>query len=151
VRIVRRSKEHSRYFSINLWRGRQKAFRAANNWRDTTKVALRKNTRRLLNPSTRNKTTGYSGISRTTSYDNRKDLRYLVYNVCWTDHTGKVRNKKFRACNVESYSAKMDKKAIAAAIKFRMDWEQYADMDNLHNFIPTVYNDWRTKCCEMEI
>jgi hypothetical protein len=150
VRIVRRNQEYSRYFSINSWGGKTKAFRAANNWRDMTKIALRKNTRRLLNPSSKNKTTGYAGISRTTSYDNRKNLRYLVYHACWTDYTGKVRIKTFRACNVANYSADMDRKAIASAIKFRQDWENHADADTLHDFDPTAYNDWRSQSYEME-
>jgi len=148
VRVVRRSKETSRYFSFKSWGGKDKAFAAANNWRDMVKIALRKSTRRLLNPSKRNKSTGCRGISRSIHYDKRNDKSYLGYGVCWTDHTGKRRNKIFQAGNIKNYNEKLDQNAFATAKRFRADWEAHADADTLREFDPAAYKNWRDQYLE---
>jgi hypothetical protein len=143
VRVVRRGKETSRYFSHRLWGGKRKALAAANNWRDQVKIALKNRTRRLSQVSTHNKSTGVLGVSRTQNYDNRKDLTYLIYSVSWVDHTGKKRNKTFSVGNIEHYDKAVELKAFEAAKQFRKDWEYHADHDTLHLLDPQEYRNWR--------
>jgi hypothetical protein len=141
VRIVRRGKETSRYFSHNHWGSKKKALAAARNWRDQVKVALKMNTRRLTKAPAHNKSTGVLGVSRTYSSDNRKDLKYLVYGVGWVDHAGKKRSTAFRACNLNNYNLDMDLIAFEVAKRFREEWEYHADNDTLHLLNPKKYLD----------
>jgi hypothetical protein len=139
VRIVRRGKETSRYFSHNLWGSKKKALDAARNWRDQVKVALKMNTRRLTKAPAHNKSTGVLGVSRTHSADNRKDLKYLVYGVGWVDHTGKKRSTAFRVCNINNYNLEIDLFTFELAKRFREEWEHHSDNDTLHLLDPKKY------------
>ena len=104
VRIVRRGKESSRYFSHKLWGSKTKSLKAAINWRDQMLVTLKGSKTRFLKPPKNKTTTGVTGVSRTIKFDHRKDKSYLCYTVFWVCQ-GKSRNKTFQVGNVESVSA----------------------------------------------
>ena len=62
VRIVRRGKENSRYFSHKLWGNRNKSVAAAIAWRDQMLIVLKGSRTRFLKPP-KNKTTKASIVS----------------------------------------------------------------------------------------
>jgi len=95
VRIVRRGKESSRYFSHKLWGNKNKSLQAAITWRDQMLVVLKGSKTRFLKPPKNKTTTGVTGVSRTIKYDHRKDKNYLCYTVFWVSN-GKSRNKTFQ-------------------------------------------------------
>lgn len=143
VRIVRRQKETSRYFSFRHWGSERKAFIAANHWRDMMKVVLKKSTRYYKSATSKNKSTGIAGISRYISWHKRKQHHILSYSVCWKDATGKSREKTFQVCYVENYTEAKDLRAFEVARQFREDWEHHADEDILHRFNPDAYLNWQ--------
>ena len=143
VRIVRRNKETSRYFSFKLWGSRRKAFVAANRWRDQMEVALKKSTKYFTKATPKNKSTGIVGISRYICWHKQKQHHILSYSVCWTDATSKGREKSFQVCYIENYTLAKDLHAFETAIMFRKDWEHHADEDILHRFNPDAYLNWQ--------
>jgi hypothetical protein len=94
VRIVRRGKESSRYFSHKLWGNRGKSLQAAIAWRDQMLVVLKGSKTRFLKPPKNKTTTGVTGVSRTVKYDHRKDKSYLCYTVFWVCN-GKSKKQNF--------------------------------------------------------
>ncbi|ESS66584.1 hypothetical protein MGMO_184c00050 [Methyloglobulus morosus KoM1] len=128
VRIVRRGKESSRYFSHKLWGGKTKSLKAAIAWRDQMLVALKGSKTRFLKPPKNKTTTGVTGVSRTIKYDLRKDKSYLCYTVFWVDN-GKSRNKTFQVGNVASVTADDDLHTFRTARLFRSCYEYAIDND----------------------
>lgn len=144
VRLVTNRKEVSKLFTTKLWGGRKKALIAANSWREQMIVVLGIKPNRRTCVSKNNLSTGIQGISRTIQTDNRKNLKYLVFQVNWRDETGKKRNKSFNVGNAETYEKSLEKKAFKAAKKFREDYEKHWDNNQLHLFDPKNYQDWRS-------
>lgn len=128
VRIVRRGKENSRYFSHRLWGGKSKSLKAAIAWRDQMLVALKGSRARFLKPPKNKTTTGVTGVSRTIKYDHRKNKSYLCYTVFWVKN-GKSRNKTFQVGNVEKVSADDELHAFRTARLFRSCYEFAIDND----------------------
>ena len=143
VRIVKQGKERSRLFSFSHWGGKKKALAAAISWRDQLKVILNLNDKRVLTVPRNNLSTGIRGISRSVHTDYRKNLKYLVYSVCWTDAKGKKRNKGFRVGNIDIVDKTIDSKAFEAAKKFRKDYEKHVDNNSVYSFDPNKYLKWR--------
>jgi len=142
VRIVRRGKENSRYFSHKLWGNRNKSLKAAITWRDQMLVVLKGSKTRFLKPPKNKTTTGVTGVSRTIKYDHRKDKSYLCYTVFWV-HNGKSRNKTFQVGNVEKITADNELHAFRTAKLFRSCYE-YA-IDNDLPFDESVFSGWKNK------
>ncbi|GAB4264645.1 MAG: hypothetical protein Kow0065_15470 [Methylomicrobium sp.] len=128
VRIVRRGKETSRYFSHKLWGNKNKSLKAAIAWRDQMLVALKGSKTRFLKPPKNKTTTGLTGVSRTIKYDHRKDKSYLCYTVFWVKD-GKSRNKTFQVGNVEKVTADDELHAFRTARLFRSCYEFAIDND----------------------
>ncbi len=143
VRIMRRTKEISRYFSFGQYGHHKKALQEARAWRDSMIKTLKNSTRRFLKPLPQNKSTRCTGISRTISYDKRRGEYFVNYAVCWTDSRGKLRNKKFHVGNADTFTTQADKRAFLAAKIFRRNWERHADLDTLAKFDPRTFQDWR--------
>ncbi|MSS76640.1 MAG: hypothetical protein EXR90_07215 [Methyloglobulus sp.] len=128
VRIVRRGKESSRYFSHKLWGNKTKSLKAAVTWRDQMLVALKGSKTRFLKPPKNKTTTGVTGVSRTIKFDHRKNKSYLCYTVFWVDN-GKSRNKTFQVGNVEIVTADDELHAFRTARLFRSCYEYAIDND----------------------
>lgn len=132
VRIVRRGKESSRYFSHKLWGNRTKSLQAAITWRDQMLVVLKGSKTRFLKPPKNKTTTGVTGVSRTVKYDHRKDKSYLCYTVFWVKDS-KSRNKTFQVGNVETVTADDELHAFRTARLFRSCYEHSIDHDITFN------------------
>ncbi|MEQ1559691.1 MAG: hypothetical protein ABL933_12235 [Methyloglobulus sp.] len=128
VRIVRRGKESSRYFSHKLWGSKVKSLNAAITWRDQMLVALKGSRTRFLKPPKNKTTTGITGVSRTIKFDHRKNKSYLCYTVFWVCD-GKARNKTFQVGNVETVTADAELHAFRTARLFRSCYEHAIDND----------------------
>ena len=128
VRIVRRGKESSRYFSHKLWGNKNKSLQAAITWRDQMLVVLKCSRTRFLKPPKNKTTTGVTGVSRTIKYDHRKDKSYLCYTVFWVKDR-KSRNKTFQVGNVETVTADDELHAFRTAKLFRSCYEHSIDHD----------------------
>lgn len=140
VRIVRRGKERSRYFSHKLWGSKRKSLTAAIQWRDQMLIALKGSRTRFLKTPRNKITTGVTGVSRTVKYDRRKDKSYLCYTVFWV-HDGKPRNKTFQVGNIEAVTADDEFHAFRTAVLFRKSYE-YA-IDNDIPFDDSPFRDWK--------
>ncbi|MCK5354919.1 MAG: hypothetical protein KAJ63_07345 [Methyloprofundus sp.] len=128
VRIVRRGKESSRYFSHKMWGSKSKSLKAAIAWRDQMLIVLKGARTRFLKPPKNKTTTGVTGVSRTIKYDYRKDKSYLCYTVFWIK-AGKSRNKTFQVGNVEKVTADQELHAFRTAKLFRSCYEFAIDFD----------------------
>jgi hypothetical protein len=128
VRIVRRGKESSRYFSHKLWGSKGKSLKAAITWRDQMLIVLKGNRTRFLKPPKNKTTTGVTGVSRTIKYDHRKDKSYLCYTVFWVKDR-KSRNKTFQVGNVDTVTADSELHAFRTARLFRSCYEHAIDHD----------------------
>lgn len=128
VRIVRRGKETSRYFSHKLWGGRTKSLKAAIAWRDQMLVALKGSKIRFLSPPKNKTTTGVTGVSRAVKFDHRKSKSYLCYTVFWVNNR-KSRNKTFQVGNAQAVTADEELHAFRTARLFRMCYEYAIDND----------------------
>ncbi len=128
VRIVRRGKETSRYFSHKLWGNKAKSLQAAIAWRDQMLVVLKGSRTRFLKPPKNKTTTGITGVSRTIKYDHRKDKSYLCYTVFWVKER-KSKNKTFQVGNVETITADDELHAFRTARLFRHCYEHSIDHD----------------------
>ncbi len=128
VRIVRRGKETSRYFSHKLWGNKQKSLHAAITWRDQMLVALKGSKTRFLKPPKNKTTTGVTGVSRTVKYDHRKDKSYLCYTVFWVKD-GVSKNKTFQIGNVQNINPDEELHAFRTARLFRTCYEFAIDHD----------------------
>ena len=150
VRIVRRGKESSRYFSHKLWGNKTKSLKAAITWRDQMLVALKGSktptfSRRGLCwlPQATEKqdyNDGVTGVSRTIKFDHRKNKSYLCYTVFWVCD-GKSKNKTFQVGNVENVTADDELHAFRTARLFRSCYE-YA-IDNDLPFHEEVFAGWK--------
>lgn len=99
VRIVRRGKESSRYFSHKLWGSKAKSLKAAIAWRDQMLAVLKGSRTRYLKPPKNKASTGITGVCRVIKVDHRRSKSYLCYTVFWVDN-GKSRSKTFYVGNV---------------------------------------------------
>jgi len=142
VRIVRRGKENSRYFSHKLWGNRNKSIAAAIAWRDQMLVVLKGSRTRFLKPPKNKTTTGLTGVSRTVKYDRRKDKSYLCYTVFWVCNS-KSRNKTFQVGNVETITADDELHAFRTARLFRSCYEFAIDYDQ--PFDDSAFAGWKKK------
>ena len=140
VRIVRRGKESSRYFSHKLWGNKNKSLNAAITWRDQMLVALKGSKIRFLKPPKNKTTTGVTGVSRTIKYDHRKDKNYLCYTVFWVCN-GKSRNKTFQVGNVDKVTADDELHAFRTAKLFRVCYE--VSIDNDIDFYDDKFAGWK--------
>lgn len=140
VRIVRRGKESSRYFSHKLWGTKSKSLLAAIAWRDQMLVVLKGSRTRFLSPPKNKTTTGVTGVSRTIKYDHRKDKSYLCYTVFWVKDR-KSRNKTFQVGNVVSLTADDELHAFRTARLFRSCYEHAIDHDL--EFDETKFVGWK--------
>ena len=140
VRIVRRGKESSRYFSHKLWGNKSKSLKAAIAWRDQMLIVLKGSRTRFLKPPKNKTTTGITGVSRTIKYDQRKDKSYLCYTVFWVkDH--KSRNKTFQVGNIETVTADDEFHAFRTAKLFRSCYEH--SIDNDLQFNDDKFRGWK--------
>jgi len=128
VRIVRRGKETSRYFSHKLWGSKSKSLQAAITWRDQMLTVLKGSRTRFLKPPKNKTTTGVTGVSRTIKYDHRKDKSYLCYTVFWVKDR-KSKNKTFQVGNVQTITADDELHAFRTARLFRNCYEHSIDHD----------------------
>ena len=128
VRIVRRGKESSRYFSHKLWGNKGKSLQAAIKWRDQMLVVLKGSKTRFLKPPKNKISTGVTGVSRTIKFDHRKDKSYLCYTVFWVCN-GKARNKTFQVGNIDKVTADEELHAFRTARVFRSCYEYAIDND----------------------
>jgi hypothetical protein len=142
VRIVRRGKESSRYFSHKLWGSKIKALTAAIAWRDQMLVALKGSKVRLLKPPKNKTSTGLTGVSKTIKYDRRKNKSYLCYTVFWISR-GKSKNKTFQVGNVNIITADDELHAFRTARIFRCCYEHSIDNDKY--FADDAFVDWKIK------
>jgi hypothetical protein len=140
VRIVRRGKENSRYFSHKQWGGRAKSLQAAIAWRDQMLVALKGSRTRFLKPPKNKTSTGVTGVSRTIKLDHRKNKSYLCYTVFWVCN-GKPRNKTFQVGNVEKVTPDSELHAFRTARLFRSCYEHAIDNDL--EFRDDKFADWK--------
>lgn len=141
VRIVRRGKETSRYFSHKLWGNKKRALNAAIAWRDQMLVVLKGSQIRFLKPPKNKLSTGLTGVSRTVKYDHRKDKSYLCYTVFWIKN-GKSSNKTFQVGNVDTINADDEFHAFRTARLFRSCYE-FA-IDNDAEFDYSLFRDWKS-------
>lgn len=142
VRIVRRGKESSRYFSHKLWGNKGKSLKAAMAWRDQMLATLKGSQSRFLKVPKNKTTTGVTGVSRTIKFDHRKNKSYLVYTVFWVHH-GKSKNKTFQVGNVETVTADDDFHAFRTSRMFRLSYE-YA-IDNDLEFDSGKFDNWKKR------
>jgi hypothetical protein len=142
VRIVRRGKETSRYFSHKLWGGKGKSLKAAIAWRDQMLVALKGSKTRFLKPPKNKTTTGVTGVSRTIKYDHRRGRSYLCYTVFWVDN-GRSRNKTFQVGNAKTVTADSELHAFRTARLFRSCYEHAIDNDL--PFHEDTFIDWKKR------
>jgi len=140
VRIVRRGKESSRYFSHKLWGNKGKSLTAAITWRDQMLVILKGSQQRFLKPPKNKISTGVTGVSRTIKYDHRKDKNYLCYSVFWVNH-GTPSNKTFQVGNVDKVSADDELHAFRTAKLFRSCYEFAIDNDDV--FYAELFSGWK--------
>lgn len=142
VRIVRRGKETSRYFSHKLWGGKKKSLLGAMAWRDQMLTVLKGSKTRFLKPPKNKTTTGVTGVSRTIKYDHRKDKSYLCYTVFWVNN-GKSKNKTFQVGNVKKITADDELHAFRTARIFRSCYEHSIDHDLPFN--EAEFAGWKKK------
>ena len=140
VRIVRRGKETSRYFSHKLWGNKTKSLKAAIAWRDQMLVVLKGSKTRFLKLPKNKTSTGITGVSRTVKFDHRKNKSYLCYTVFWVKNS-KSCNKTFQVGNVESITADDELHAFRTARLFRSCYE-FA-IDNDAQFDDSVFANWK--------
>jgi hypothetical protein len=118
VRVVRKGKERSRYFSHRRLGGKRKALKAAIEWRDEIKEMYPEKAKRPVQSNT-----GIRGISRTTKFDKRRGITYVSYSVHYKDNEGYPSNKTFFVGDADMISNKEEQKALRAAKRFRKDYE----------------------------
>lgn len=140
VRIVRRGKERSRYFSHKLWGNRNKSLQAAITWRDQMLVILKGSGVRFLKLPKNKTTTGVTGVSKTIKYDHRKDKNYLCYTVFWVKDR-KSKNKTFQVGNVNTVTADDELHAFRTARLFRSCYEY--SIDNDLQFYENKFVSWK--------
>ena len=140
VRIVRRGKENSRYFSHRLLGGKEQSLSEAIIWRDKMLIELKASKSRFLMPPKNKITTGVTGVSRTVKYDHRKDKSYLCYTVFWVDN-GRSRNKTFQVGNIDKVTADDELHAFRTAKLFRSCYEY--SIDNDLEFYESKFIGWK--------
>ncbi len=142
VRIVRRAKESSRYFSHKMWGNKNKSLAAAIAWRDQMLIVLKGSKIRFLKPPKNKTTTGITGVSRTIKHDRRKDKSYLCYTVFWV-FNGKSKNKTFQVGNIDTLTADEEFHAFRTARLFRVLYEYSIDNDT--RFDEKLFAGWKKK------
>jgi len=142
VRIVRKGKEHSRYFSHNSWGNREKSLVAAQSWRDQQLVLLGTRIKSLVTMGAlvNNKTTGVRGVTKSVALDKRRNIRYLVYQVHWKQN-GMVKNRKFQVGQVGKVTADQELHCFRTALHFRKAYETCVELD--FDFDPQWYVSWK--------
>lgn len=140
VRIVRRGKESSRYFSHKLWGNKGKSLLAAITWRDQMLASLKGSQQRFLGIPKNKLSTGVTGVSKTIKYDRRKNKHYLCYSVFWVNN-GKSSSKTFQVGNVDNVTADDELHAFRTAKLFRSCYEFAIDNDDV--FYADVFAGWK--------
>lgn len=142
VRIVRKGKEHSRYFSHKSWGSKEKALTAAQSWRDQKLALFGKRIKSLVTQGAlgNNKTTGVRGVTKNIATDRRRNVQYLVYQVHWKQKN-KVKNRKFQVGAVAKVTADQELHAFRTALHFRKAYEVCVELDL--DFDPAWYLDWK--------
>ena len=116
VRITRRGKLHSEYFSDSTHGGKRKALKAAQEYRDAQEQKLKAFTAKQLSKKLRaNNTSGTPGVRLVTETDSRwaSEPTYQYYVAQWSPAKGVRKTKRF---SVKKYGKK---KALEMAIKAR--------------------------------
>lgn len=134
VRVYRNAKTYSRLFSDRKCGGRDKAFEAANAYRETlvSEIAQLPPTpkRRRFVRSNKGNTSGVIGISRTYKRD-RQGRRHEVYAVSWNPEPGVARGTSF---SIKRYG---EDEAFRKACQLR--WEKmkeiHGDRYNVLSFL----------------
>ncbi len=142
VRIVRKGKEHSRYFSYKMWGGKAKALQGAKNWRDQMLVILGPKGIQLheQQPCSHKRSTGVRGVSRSNQYDKRRDKRYLVYEVFWK-LDGKTKNRTFHVGPQGEVTADQELHAFRTAVYFRKEYELCVELSSRFDW--ERYQPWK--------
>jgi len=140
VRIVRDRKEHSRYFSHNLWGSKAKALQGAINWRDQVMVLIGDKKPTPVGK----KSTGIIGVSRTVQHDRRRNSDTLVYSCHWLKN-GKRQTKTFRVGLLENVTADDEFHAFRTAVQFRKEYEFFQDVGKGNLFAPERYKPWKNQ------
>jgi len=143
VRIVRKGKEYSRYFSHNSWGSKKKSLEAAVSWRDQQLAFHGKKIKSLVSSGAlvNNKSTGVRGVTKSISYDKRRDVHYLVYQVHW-QQKGVVKNRKFQVGLASKVTADQELHTFRTALHFRKAYELSVEKDI--DFYPEWYVNWKT-------
>ncbi|MCH9699670.1 MAG: hypothetical protein K0U68_16350 [Gammaproteobacteria bacterium] len=143
VRIVRKGKEHSRYFSHRVWSGKKASLEAAIHWRDQMLVVLGKTNRKISEkgPLSSKKSTGVRGVTRSIQFDKRRGVHSLVYGVRWHDKN-KIKNRTFFVGQVDNVSPDEDFHAFRTAVLFRYEYELCLELNI--PFHPQRYVNWKT-------
>ena len=116
VRITRKGKLHSEYFSDVEYGGKRKAMRAAQDYRDAQEEKLKAFSAKQLSKKVRaNNTSGTPGVRLVKETDTRwaSEPTYEYYVAQWSPAKGVRRTKRF---SVKKYGRK---KAMELAIKAR--------------------------------
>lgn len=116
VRITRKGKLHSQYFSDKVYGGKRKALNAAMQHRDELEAKLKSFTPKQLSKKVRaNNTSGTPGVRLVEEKDRRwsSEPTYQYYVAQWSPETGVRKTKRF---SVKKYGKK---KALELAIKAR--------------------------------
>lgn len=142
VRIVRRGKEYSKYFSHRLWGNERRSLQAAIHWRDQMDAVLLGRNKRFLKVPSNKTSTGVTGVSRTIKHDQRKNADYLCYQVFWVND-GVAKNKTFQVGRAENVSPDDELHAFRTAVHFRTQYE-YA-IDNNLKFDDRDYAGWKKR------
>lgn len=140
VRVVRQGTEYSRYFSFNVWGGKQKALEAAQNWRDMKRASLPKQTP-FINDSPKNNSTGVNGISKVVHFDKRRGTHTLRYQVSYRTEGSRHTVRTFQVGRVEDISGDMDLHAFRTAVYFRKEYELARSLDE--DFDASRFRNWK--------
>ncbi len=143
VRIYQRNKEYSRYFSFKQWGSKAKALTAAKNWRDQITSCFNTGSIRMLKPMVNN-LSGVAGVCRSVSFCKAKGKLQISYQSCWTDHTGKLKNKTFYVGNGDTWEQAKDDLAFETATAFRQLWEKHSDNNTLKQFDHNFFKGWQS-------
>ena len=116
VRMTRRGKLHSQYFSDDEYGGKRKAQKAAQDFRDDLEKKLKSYSAKQLSKKKRsNNTSGTPGVRLVKEQDSRwpSEPTYSYYVAQWSPAKGVRKTKRF---SVKKYGKK---KALELAIKAR--------------------------------
>ncbi|SER40384.1 MULTISPECIES: hypothetical protein [Pseudomonas] len=147
VRIMRGDYEYSATFAWSRFVSKEKALRAAVNWRDRmlAKLPNAGNGRGSFrtSPMAHKRSVGRVGITRYLKKDRRRlgCPVYLVYGVNWTDDQGRKRVKQFQVGRMGTFECHQEMHASLTAEAFRTEWEFCRSTGQV--FEPDPYQCWK--------